>query len=367
MASNRQPFKLIKLSDMAFEVLAREGLFNIGVPADISTERQHAMGSVLEQMIFDKFMPTFLQAVVDDDKVTVNAMLAVKPELLLVNPPANLVVESQFTWQKFYAESALNMAAKRKQIEMLNIMLHYLDQLEQTNEDEVAQAKAEVLAAWHPQNAMVVPEEYTRYAHSLMDVFTKEEFSNGPEGKFSEKTELALSSLFDILLPKKALKLDDYLNPALFLLALYKAYENKFDTFHNEDQRVAFCIRVVGLVQSMLLPETAKIYCRTLTYLEEYYLCAVGDDSGKIRDRIGAKFKLDSGDSFYREGRDSLSGLGFSYLIGFFGGRSTRLHSAVTSGRMHVDLWENYVRVTQQWWEAYAPKPRSTPRESLGV
>ncbi|OGT62848.1 MAG: hypothetical protein A3E85_00520 [Gammaproteobacteria bacterium RIFCSPHIGHO2_12_FULL_45_12] len=131
------------------------------------------------------------------------------PELLLIDPPTNLVIESQLTWQTFYAESALKMAAKHKQIEMLKIMMPYLDQLEQENKDEVAQAKAAVLAAWNPQDKMVVPREYVSYVQSLIDVFTAETFPNGVNGKFSEKTELVLSSLFNCLIPKKAVKLDD--------------------------------------------------------------------------------------------------------------------------------------------------------------
>src|SRR3990167_3786095 len=317
MANNRQPFKL---RDMAFDVLARQGLFSIELPAETTQAYRHGVTSFLEQMTLEKLMPKFLQAVVDDDRTTVKAMLDINPELLFINPPANLVIESQKTWQKFYAESALNMAAKRKQIKMIELLLPYYDKLEQT--DELIQAKAEALATWKAyevqknkdrEEEIAIPQEYAYLEKSLIDTFKAENFPNGMPGKndvpmnvaLSERAELAYSSLLNILVPKNAVKLDDYLDPELFLLALYQAYRDKFNTFQNWDQRDVFCVRMIGLAQSVLSPETAKIFCEGLYYVVEE------------RRKIGtqaASLKLKGGESFYRLSRVSRSGLSFDFL-----------------------------------------------------
>ena len=263
---------------------------------------------MFKEELTKRAMRTLYQAVIDDDRETVKRILVARPNLLLVEPPTGLVIESKLTWQKFYAEKPAIMAAKRKQIKMLEL----IDELEQT--ELVKQAKAEALLAWSPyktqQNAqgedeIVIPRLYADYAKSLIDVFREEAFPNGTKGKFSEKTENALKLLFDILLPKKAVKLDDYIDPELFLLALYTAYRDHFDFFQNWDQRDAFCVRMIGLAQSVLSPETAKIFCEGLYYVVE--------EKRAISARAGALKLLDD-ELFYRLSRDSRSGLGFEYL-----------------------------------------------------
>jgi len=79
----------------------------------------------LQDKLNKRKLESFLSAVIDDDRKMVQGILNKNPELLFIDPPANLVIESQHTWNKFYAESALNMAAKRKQIEMIKIMMPY--------------------------------------------------------------------------------------------------------------------------------------------------------------------------------------------------------------------------------------------------
>src|SRR3990167_1399882 len=265
---------------------------------------------MFKEELTKRAMRTLYQAVIDDDRETVKRILVARPNLLLVEPPTGLVIESKLTWQKFYAEKPAIMAAKRKQIKMLEL----IDELEQT--ELVKQAKAEALLAWSPyktqQNAqgedeIVISRLYADYAKSLIDVFMEEAFPNGTKGKFSEKTENALKLLFDILLPKKAVKLDDYIDPELFLLALYTVYRDHFDSFQNWDQRDAFCVRMIGLAQSVLSPETAKIFCEGLYYVVE--------EKRAISARAVALKLLDD-ELFYRLSRDSRSGLGFEYLWG---------------------------------------------------
>ncbi len=56
-----------------------------------------------------KQVQVFMQAVIDDDRDTVRVLLELNPALLLAEPN-EMVIESQLTWQRFYAENALAMA-----------------------------------------------------------------------------------------------------------------------------------------------------------------------------------------------------------------------------------------------------------------
>lgn len=308
MAGNRQ---ISKLEDMAFDALVKQGLFSIEAATNVDPQK---VSSVIEPKIHARLMPIFLQAVIDDNRKKVVELLDKNPELLLVKAQKGIEIQSQYTWVTFDVENedALSITAKRKQIKMIELLLPYYEKLEQT--EEVIKAKAEALSAWktytiqknaEDENEIVIPHEYTNYAKSLIDVFKEETFPNGVEGKFSEKTEDALKLLFAILLPKQATKLDDYIDPELLLLALYQAYRDQFDTFQNWKQRDAFCVRMIGLAQSVLTPETAKIFCEGLYYVVE--------ENRKISERAES-LKLLDGESFYRVSRESLSGLGGEYL-----------------------------------------------------
>jgi hypothetical protein len=279
----------------------------------------------------------FLQAVIDDDVEMVKKCLDAEPELLLIEPDKNFMIESNLTWQRFYAENALMMAVKRKQIKMVELLLSYYDKLEQTK--DVIKQKRDALLSWSPykmqintkgENEIAIPQEYLIYAQSLADIFAEEIPTHGGKrysfiNNFNEKTELACSSLFNILLPKSgAIHLDDYLDPELFLLALSKAcWNNKPSGFRN-DARVAFCIRAIGLVQSVLPPETAKIFCensyrvlypkKTLCYFEIPREISARAQSLKLRPNKIYKSKEEK--SFYRSSRESRSGLGFDFYCG---------------------------------------------------
>ena len=87
-----------------------------------------------------------LQSIVDDDSKAVERILKIKPFLLFEEPKKNLVLESKLTGQKFYAEKPAVMAAKRKQINMLTLLLSYYDKLEQT--EGLRKSKVDALSAW---------------------------------------------------------------------------------------------------------------------------------------------------------------------------------------------------------------------------
>ena len=188
---------------------------------------------------------------------------------------------------------------------------------------------------------IVIPLEYAAYLESLIDVFANETFPNGTaiDSPLREQTEEALNWFRKITLPNKAVKLDDdALDPELFLYAFYKLYANHFNRFQNWDQRDHFCIKVGGWIQSLLTPETAKIFCEGLYYVVE--------ENRAISQRA-EDLKLAAGESFYRSSLDSLSALGGKYLCGAWGrGSGGRLVRACLSSR--PCLWKNYIEQKQQ-------------------
>lgn len=349
MAGNRQ---ISKLEDIAFDALVKQGIFSIETETNVDPQK---VSSVIEQKIHARLIAIFLQAEIDDDQKKVAELLDKNPELLLVKAQKGIEIQSQYTWVTLDVENedALSIAAKRKQIKMIELLLPYYDKLEQT--EEVIKAKAESLSAWKNyqiqkneetgEDEIVIPREYADYAKSLIDVFREETFPNGVPGKvdevsnkttpfdvaLSEKTEDALKLLFAILLPKKATKLDDYIDPELLLLALYQAYSDQFDTFQNWEQRDAFCVRMIGLAQSVLTPETAKIFCEGLCYVVE--------EKRKISERAES-LKLRGGESFYRASRESRSGLAFEYFCP--ASRGGDWAGALGS------IWKSYVEQKQQ-------------------
>jgi hypothetical protein len=214
---------------------------------------------------------------------------------------------------------------------MIKLLVPYYDKFEQT--EDMFESKRKAMSAWQSykmqknaegKDEIVIPAEYATLAQSLIDVFKDETFPNGVPGKnnipynveLSEKTELALSSLLNILVPKTAVALDNHVDEELLLLAIYKAYNKNFDAFNDKwDKLDTLCIRVMGLTQSALIPETGKIFCADL------YDAATAIENGKetkISD-LAAQHKFTSGESLYRSGRDSRSGSGFEFLCVIFG------------------------------------------------
>lgn len=70
-----------------------------------------------------------------------------------------------------------------------------------------------------------------------------------------------------------------------------------------------FCIRVIGLIQSALIPETGKIFCDSLDDV------ATELDKGKVREisPMASAHQLKGCERFYREDRDSRCGHGFEF------------------------------------------------------
>lgn len=261
-----------------------------------------------------------LQAVIDDNRERVQLILDQDPEILLQVPNEKLIIISRYTWQKFYAEDALTMAVKRKQIEMIQLLLPYYDMLPQTDEVKITKVKA--MSAWKMYDIrkmtryveeIIVPPEYENYMQSLINAFAEETFPNGNDMKseLSYHTENALRLMRSIMLPNFALKLDDYIDPELMLLAAYKAYEINRDKLRMSEQQDHFCVKVIGFIQSILTPEMAKRFCHGL--------------DGKVKkndDTENAQYHLFYGENFYHSSREEITGLGYDYLCGTISGAS---------------------------------------------
>ena len=314
--------------------------------------------SIFKQPLNESGYKILAQAVIDDDRVTMKKLLDRYPSLALFTPSKSIEIESQLTWQRFYlTENILTIAAKRKQIEVLEFLHSYCDQINSTDNVDTMASRSEALSAWtfyemqtneKGKEEIVIPKKYADYAQELINVFKKETF---PGGKLSDATEVARVSLFDRLLPEKAQKLDDYFDPELLLLAVYRAYRDNFTSFnYNWNQLDAFCIRVIGLIQSVQTPGTAKIICEGLDDV-------VAAEEKGIKKEISTRameHKLKGGHPFYRSSRDSLTGLGSDYFAGIYAARvggaaAVRAAWAPAAGVLHrVFVWKSYVKQKQQ-------------------
>ena len=256
-----------------------------------------------------------LQAVIDGQRKKLITILNILPGLLLELPPKDFVIESQCTWLKFYAKKAFTMASKRKQINMVKLMIPYFDVLEKKG--FISDAKTEILAQWAVDGIntpLEYPSEYGVFILWLINVFANEHFPNGVNGELSKETEDALDLFFKIIFPEEAIHLEDYIDFEQLLYAAYKVCDMErhsfvYRGFENREQFYAFAVHVIAFLQSLATPETAYIISKGLYW----YYC--GDFNLNISAKsVNADLKLSDGKSFYRSSRESRSGLGFDSI-----------------------------------------------------
>jgi hypothetical protein len=340
------------LQQLAIKSLLLSGLFNASLKVVPNNIELFYKGMSLFKV------QEFLQAIIDDQRRTVRRMLDECPQLLITEPVYNcsqskqdkpLVIESQLTWQKFYAEKALTMAVKRRQIEMIKILLSYFEKLEQmkdVNQEEVKKAKTEGLNAWvvytveqkpYGQNdRIIIPEKYVLHAKSLVKAFNEECFPD-KAGRFSEKTELALNDLLNTLIPENAVKLDDAIDPELFLLAIlntlvYGDFSLTSSLKSREKVLAPFFVRVIGLIESSLQPETAKVLCKGIYSVVEKH-GPINYDGERLRfNRTGCHKTV----KFYRHIRAAYSGLGSNYYCTAYGSANSGWDDALCAGSLYV-------------------------------
>ncbi len=238
-------------------------------------------------------LTSLIAAVIDDKREKVAKILKLHPEFLLKTPHrAHLrYIESQYTWQKFYVESPLKIALIRNQVEMIKVMVPYLQQLPQE----------EVMAQWAQAEAVISQQKTTYDFDALIAAIN----TGGQD------MEEALQAFRDMVLPQDPVTLNDYYNIEALLLAAYQAYADKFNDFADWLQRIIFCVRVIGFLQSLVTPEVAQVFCEGL------YSVVEGGQAISNRAR-SLKLKLwtvqGGTTNFYRSNNRSLAGLGFEYL-----------------------------------------------------
>lgn len=286
-----------------------------------------------------------IQAVMDDDRDKVTKILDGNPELLLKQPLEGQSVQSQYTWQIFFVEDPLMMAVKLKMVQMIKLLIPYYEKLGQKG----IEAKDAALSKWKSHEIheypnpvendfdcpgyydtldVLIPKEYTDYIQSLMEAFlqeTEETFSITITGKArpSEKTQSKLSDLFNMLFPKSAVKLDDYVDVSLLLVAACQAdveyCKTKSPNVTELNLRI-FRNRVTGLIQSALPPETAKHLC--CSYLEHPEKDVYKTKLALKEHHMSTHLNLNpfyGQRSFYRQSHNSRSGLGFDFVAGLGG------------------------------------------------
>ena len=285
-----------------------------------------------------------LQAVIDDDGEFVTALLSAHPDLL-VGCSLRQLVQSQYTWQTFESEPALMMALKRNQTDMLGIIVKAV---ETAGDKLTAEQRENIMQQWEDAEASL-PSSIKRSQEfdfqSLIDVIKRETFLNGLEGRLSEETETALQKFREALLPRGAIKLDDYCEIMHLLLAVYQAYDQVFYQFQGWPQRDVFCIKVIGYIQSLLPVEIAKVFCEGLYSVVKQNRpisarAANLQFSARVADlQLHGVSALRLG--FYRLSLDDEDGLGFRFLADVWGGRSFAGGSDAISRNMNVDCRES--------------------------
>jgi hypothetical protein len=266
------------------------------------------------------------QAVIDDNCETVGRIAAVRPKLLLLLVTAkfkSFVIQSKYTYQRFDLENEniLTVAVKRKQITMTKIILSSLAKLELT--DEVRKEITAALKKWPmceikkskgiiPEQ-IIIPQKNIREAKLLIkSLFEASKGETFTDGVLSEKLEALLSALLNQLLPEKAVKLDDYPDVELCLLAYLELILNRkiHDKFSPEQEKALqqLCVRVTVFLQSLLPRNTVRIVCAN------NWNNFIATEQDKIKEKE-VLYKLKNGEVFCRPDRDSLRCLGLDFLL----------------------------------------------------
>jgi hypothetical protein len=277
--------------------------------------------SIYQPALNKQYRPQLFQAVVDGDIEIVKRILDTNLGLLLDKPKEDLVIQSQLTWDifNFKDENVFTIAAKRRQIKILELLSSYLNKLQDHTLIEIT--KKEVLSKWpsyehkEKKGKFDIPADYIVELNRMVNVFNDETFPNGTEvnAKISKETELALGQFRDKILPRKAATLDESIQPELFLYAALKIYDDCFFDFKSWNQRDAYCKEIVGPAQRRLTREDAIPWCEGIYYVVEENR-AISDHAGSL--------KLGDDKNFYLAAPDFAAGLGGKYFCDSDGNRA---------------------------------------------
>lgn len=252
----------------------------------------------LEPFKLEKQLSDLTGAVIDGKRQMVKKILercpeSELPDLLLVKQ-ADLDrflegIQSQLTWQTFCVEQPLSMALKRNQVEMVKILLPYYKKC--CDVDQLREIWEDAEAARQKQKRKTAVFDFSLVRDAISSGTSVEEHPD-------------VINFREFLLPKEAIKLDEYYDIHDLLLLAYKEYDYEYCETYNDEynnlqllqQRLQFCVTVIGFLQSLLPPEYAKILCAELNKKNEKSLC------------------LKCGTPFYRTFDSSKNGMGFKYF-----------------------------------------------------
>ncbi len=324
------------------------------------------------QALLDELALNYLaQAIIDDEREIVKAMLDKKPELLLRSD--FVIATSEHTSQRFSSANFLGLACLRKQMEMVKIITPYFDRLiagAEVDEEEIARVKLikkAGLAQWFKyqidaNGEIQVPAEYQAIIDDLIRVFTSETIPTNTRDyrRLSTNIETAMETLYNRLLPdfkkedkseRRVLTKQNYLDVELLLNAAYRTYYTRFDSFSTWEQRTAFSIRVVGILQNFLHPETAKIFC-----------LGVFEVLNNRRSKSAHRLKLGNVTPFYSKlDSGARVGLGFETCARLHFGKPWAQGLLVTMAKTPTggDDWDTFVKLKQELWEHYIVQQES--------
>lgn len=282
----------------------------------------------LKNAIYQRLVLELLQATIDDDYQKVKTILDFDPQLLLIEPRDVGVteIESKLPWQRFLTEKPFIMAQKLKRFAMTSIMLTYFEKIAPANDmkaGDAKDAKSEAEKQWvfpefldvqfQPKEDEDLQKKYIKdYLNPLIETIA---FDNTVEvdwineeaqiNKLNERTNQALQTFRDILLPNRAIAIDECLDIEQFLIAANKVYSD--DVFQNWHQQQVYIINVISFILGLAPPPLSKAYCSSLYDVVLRF---------KPIKKEALVFKMHNGQPFYRISRDSHFGLGFTFFLG---------------------------------------------------
>ncbi|MDR3503227.1 MAG: hypothetical protein P4L79_11675 [Legionella sp.] len=214
------------------------------------------------------------QAVIDDQRPRVIRILNKYPNLLLLPAPDSMFINCLYSSElkiNITGETVLSFSAKNTQIEMLKIFKPFLAKLAQQSQQNHILIQTD-LAKW-PSYVFVngqfaLPERY----RELIEMVSSRLLKHSPLGNASTIKAFenkAWPAFRDKLLPEEPVTLGDGIdtgswNMDLLLLTARVIYEARIAKFVDEEIRGVYLIRVLGFLQRLVSPETAKVLCADL-------------------------------------------------------------------------------------------------------
>lgn len=195
---------------------------------------------------------------------------------------------------------------------MVELILRYFKQLNNSRFEIMEQYEV----AWKGRNII---QEKVKEGESDLKLLINEIKKGKKEG------DEAISNFREKYLPKNAIRLNEYVDVEALLDKASNIYSNEFKNL-NDDQCVQYCVKVIGFIQSLLTPETAKKLCRDrLDYIEGFK-------------RFIFFKQLDSVYQFYRNSSSCVEGLGYESYVTMNGEEMIE----ILSGPNFFSSWTTY-------------------------